>query len=163
MIKLAYVPDGRREIIKYYGNPDKNHDGIPDPEWWEDNMIRRNFPFTLYQSWGDEGPVKRQWVHKKVAESLIDVLEEIMQTVPPKYLRRFDADRFGGLYCFRAKRGGKDWSTHSWGIAIDVNPHLGPLGGPNQQPEFIVQAFTRRGWVWLGDADGMHFQACSEY
>ena len=162
-INLNVLPRGLDEIIQIYGDPDRNGDGAADPDWWRENMERHVLPWKLRKSWGNHAEVDRQWMHKLVAPSLVDALAEIGDAVPPEYLRRCNLDRFGGLCCLRPKRRGDELSTHSWGIAIDLNPHIAPLGGPSRQPAFIVEAFTRRGWVWLGDADGMHFQACDGY
>ena len=57
-------------------------------------------------------------------------------------------------------------STHAWGIAIDLNNHIaGWLDPDGVQPEGIVDAFKKRGFIWGGDwseqyVDMMHFQAC---
>ena len=126
-------------------------------------MVLCDLPFPLRASWNPDLVIRRQWAHRYVAASLLDALIEIGGTVPPDYLRLCDCDRLGGVHCLREKRGGGGLSTHSWGIAVDLNPHIAPWGGPSRQPDFIVEAFTRRGWVWLGDADGMHFQACAGY
>ena len=162
VIKLNALPRGLEEMLQVYGDPDRNGDGRPDPDWWEKNMELCDLPFALRTSW-DGRAVHRQWVHRFVAPSLLDALQEIGDTVPPSYLRLCDCDRLGGVFNLRPKRRGGGLSTHSWGIAIDLNPALAPLGGPSHQPQFIIDAFRRRGWVWLGDADGMHFQACAGY
>ena len=86
---------------------------------------------------------------------------EIGDTVPPSYLRVCDCDRFGGVYALRPKRLGTGLSAHSWGIAIELTRTWVHWAGRRFQPQFIVDAFTRRGWVWLGDRDAMHFQACA--
>jgi len=84
-----------------------------------------------------------------------------------KYLQENDWDRWGGCFNFRLKRGSNELSTHAWGIAVDINPHIAPFGGdPDKQPYFIVKAFERRGFEWGGRwsyPDGQHFQACHGY
>ena len=68
---------------------------------------------------------------------------------------------WGGCYNFRAQRGGRSLSLHSWGIAIDVNPKTNALGKtPTLSPAFVA-CFKETGFDWGGDwkrRDGMHFQ-----
>ena len=60
----------------------------------------------------------------------------------------------------------KPLSLHSWGIAVDFDPALNPMGGKNSKlrtPEgqAFVQVFTGAGWTWGGGwtmRDDMHFQ-----
>jgi hypothetical protein len=57
-------------------------------------------------------------------------------------------------------------STHAWGIAIYRNPDFAPYRKVrpdgtfwNNQPEFIKDAYLKRGFVTF-EWDGQHFQAC---
>ena len=65
------------------------------------------------------------------------------------------------FFDFRAQRGGRSLSLHSWGIAIDVNPKTNALGKtPTLSPAFVA-CFKETGFDWGGDwkrRDGMHFQ-----
>lgn len=71
-------------------------------------------------------------------------------------------------YNYRSKTGGGGLSTHSWGIALDINPSRNPyqLGnwGPPQTdiPPVIVDIFKKYGFAWGGDwagqTDAMHFE-----
>jgi hypothetical protein len=68
----------------------------------------------------------------------------------------------------------RDPSTHSWGAAVDFDPHDNPCGGVRsdgspslmrQHPAF-VQTFKDAGWTWGGDwslKDDMHFQYGTAY
>jgi hypothetical protein len=79
----------------------------------------------------------------------------------------------GGSFNWRKIAGTERYSTHSYGIAFDLNSKLGgywrwsnrPEGdaGPydNKLPEDIVRIFERRGFIWGGKwhhFDGMHFE-----
>ena len=120
-------------------------------------------PFPMRASWDRSIIIRRQPFHRLVAPAALDALEAIAAQVPPEYLRVCDLDVTGGVLCHRPKRGaGGELSTHAWGIAIDICPHLGPMGGPDLIPAFITEAFTARGFHQL-EHDTMHFQACRAY
>ena len=77
--------------------------------------------------------------------------------------------RFGGCYNYRKKRGNDiKLSTHSWGIAIDLNPATNRMGTPGDMHPDIVEIFRKAGFKWGGDwprggKDPMHFQFCTGY
>jgi hypothetical protein len=73
---------------------------------------------------------------------------------------------YGGIYNKRPIRGGSRPSTHSWGIAIDVNPHQNLLGTPGRMRAEVVQLFAQHGFTWGGlfrRQDPMHFQYATGY
>lgn len=171
--KLEYVPKGLEEIKDYYGDPDPNEDGVFDTEFRK-NLRVFNFPFPLIIGWkegeyraGDSYTlVRRALMHEKIGLAVVDALFEIGQRKGGSYLNQNRLNLWWGAFNFRLKRGYNSLSTHSWGIAIDINKHRGELGVVPTMPDFIVEAFEKRGFVWggrWGRPDGMHFQACKGY
>ena len=164
---LDYVPDGLKDILTYYGNPDRDENFAPDLAYEKENLVWLPAPYPLFLPWRLKKACNWIYAHRLVAESLIEALEEIYNYRGENYLATNKFDRYGGMYHFRKMITYPALSTHSWGIAIDLNPELAPYGGdPSGQPEFIVEAFKKRGWNWGGDwktPDGMHFQACIGY
>jgi hypothetical protein len=68
-------------------------------------------------------------------------------------------------YACRAKRNGNEWSTHAFGIAIDVssaNEYMGKCtSSVNKNHASIWQ---NHGWYWgLAFCDPMHFQFATDY
>lgn len=166
MLILSEVPHGLPAIIDAYGNPDSDGDFVLDASWVDRNLRVFDLPFPMRLSWSPLQVARRIQAHKAVGPVMVDALREIRNYKGWRYLQDNDLDFYGGCFNFRLVRGGARLSTHGWGIAIDVNPHLGPLGESSRQPEFVVEAFTRRGFVWGGvwaRPDGMHLQACSGY
>ena len=161
MIELGAIPYGMKEVREAYGNPDMNNDGSVDLAWWERNMVRKVLPYAMRASWDLSIIASSQYIHRAVADAMIDALTEIAETVPPEFLQLCDCDILGGVYNLRTNRRSGTLSMHSFGIAIDLNPHLGPLGGPDNQPEFIKRAFLRRGFVTFPD-DTQHYQAAKD-
>jgi hypothetical protein len=156
---LKDIPVGLDNILGCYGNPN-------NPEFWNNRMKFFVFPFHMITSWRPYSMVGGAWAHKLVGEYIVDALEEIMAFKGLLYLRDNSLDRYGGIHSHRVKRGTDKLSTHAWGIAIDINPHLGQLGKVPSMPQFIINAFVKRGFSWGGAwpiPDGMHFQAARNY
>lgn len=72
---------------------------------------------------------------------------------------------FDGCFCIRAVRGSTALSSHSYGLAIDINADDNKLGSTPLIPANLVRCFKDSGFSWGGDfkrLDGMHFSYCWE-
>ena len=170
IIKLAKVPAGIAEIKRYYGDPEDHQTGELDGDFLLEQTKIVDLPYHLRLSWRPEKRVARIRVHKKVAGALVDALEEILDAVGEDYLEDKKLNYLGGVFHYRKMVAYDALSTHSWGIAIDLNPHKAGYGRtPATQHRAIVHAFKSRGFEWGGDwppgwtSDPMHFQACTGY
>ena len=168
MIMLSPVPHGRAQINAVYGNPDANGDGILDLQWFAENICVFNMPFPMRLSWKPDVLTQRFQAHRLIGDAVIDALAEIgLAHDDPDYMDNRGYNYWGGSFNFRFAKGDPSLlSTHAWGIAVDINPELGPFGAESKQPDFIVEAFKKRGFHWGGDwkmpfTDGMHFQAAT--
>jgi hypothetical protein len=131
-------------------------------------------------------------VHKRIAEDTSKVLQELYAIKFP--INKVDLwDDYGpdvyaeqnitvGFYCERADDAPTEWSSHAYGMAVDINPLRNPFRDlqhtwwPRAAAQYVVRddvagkastkseafgVFTRHGWVWGGfDAgvpDYMHF------
>ena len=168
MVELKHIPKGLKEINKYYGNPDRDNNFELDPGWVQAHLTRFKLPFKMKLSWKNQY-VTHILAHYLVGPSIIDALNEIKNFSGLIYLKENKFDEIGGVYNFRKMGNYPALSTHSWGIAIDINPHLGPYGGISHMPDFIVNAFKKRGFNWGGDwppkwaSDAMHFAGNTGY
>jgi hypothetical protein len=73
---------------------------------------------------------------------------------------------FGGCYNNRSARGLQKKSTHSWGIAFDINVHTNGLGRTPKLDGRIVAIIEDHGFRWGGRfsrPDGMHAQYATGY
>ena len=154
-----------RELSKFYGNPDLNYDGLPDPKWEADNLVRITPPYKMRWSWSNQ-PVLRIACHHKIADHLEAALTDIGRTFDSAERERFQLDMCGGVYNFRPKRGGEDLSVHAYAAAIDLAPKRNRLGRrynsvPDMMPQLAVDIFAKHGARWGGlwrRADAMHFE-----
>lgn len=107
------------------------------------------------------GPIRVRML-KPAAESLQRIFENIRATDQDLY----DRINTAGSLCVRRIRGSKNSvSTHSFGLALDINidGHLDTLGDGKTQLGLTIIAdfFNDEGWVWgasFGREDSMHFE-----
>lgn len=68
---------------------------------------------------------------------------------------------FGGCFAIRYVRGFPNvWSTHSFGISIDINPETNVLGTDGDMGDELASCFIDAGFLWGKDfsrKDPMHF------
>lgn len=159
MTKLESVPWGLEEIYEAYGDP--------EAPGFHEQLGKLTLPFYMLLSWDEERAVTSVLMHKKIVPAVQDALQEVLDLLGEDKLHELGWDRYGGVLARRSKKGSKELSTHAWGIAIDLNPHLGPFGKRcPEYPMVFVEAFERRNFIWGGRwrrPDCMHFQACGGY
>ena len=131
-------------------------------------------------------------VHKRIADDTSRIFQELYSIRFPIHKvapwENYGPDIYAqqnitvGFYCEKADDAPTEWSSHAYGIAIDINPLLNPFldlhhawwpksatqyvprdsaqGKVSAQTE-VFRIFTRHGWAWGGyDAgvpDYMHF------
>lgn len=156
-------PNGYAELIKTFGNLNDYLDikGRPT-KLWDNMMTQVKFPEPLPSAWMSDVTITRCTVHKLIAPIVEKVLKEIhSKGLWPKLID------FGGGYYVRPKRSsGNEYSTHSWGIALDFNVKNNQMGMRPEMDMRIVDVFEKAGFVWGGrwkKPDGMHFQYCDNY
>jgi len=133
------------------------------------NLTTVRIPFALRLAWDISVKVKRITCHKKVAPSLIGILEALLEHYGYQRIKELGIDLYGGCFNHRKMRGGRKLSTHSWGAAIDLHPEMNQLKWNHKRAlfakseyQFLLDSFAAEGWVSLGvekDYDWMHFQA----
>lgn len=141
--------------------------------WNEQNLARCNLSAwkealrDVYFGWlspDNKAFVHQDWFgficHRLVAPKFQIAFRNVVSRGFAGQLKTFD-----GCYNPRLKRGGNSWSTHSWGIAIDLNAPWNAFGQRNfQMTQELAQCFRDVGFVWGGDwsyPDAMHFQYCT--
>ena len=140
--------------------------GIPNQQGSYLTTIQLPYPMRL--AWDKKTTVKTMRCHKSVAQDFINVFNEILATYGLEKIQELGIDLFGGCFNFRSMRGGSDYSKHSWGIAIDLDPERNQLKETSKtarfaRPEYksMIDIFYRNGFVSLGrekNYDWMHFE-----
>ncbi len=144
------------EIIAKYGQPGPS------------NLITIVLPYPMIIDWDRNSFTKKIQCHKLIAEPLKKVLEEILSNYGLEEIERLGLNIYGGCYHFRKMRGGSEWSRHSWGIALDLDPSKNQLKWGRDKASFakpeykkMIEIFYKHGFIGLGpeeNRDWMHFQ-----
>ena len=147
------------QIIAKYGKPG------------ESQLTTIKLPYPMRIAWDPKTTVKTIRCHKLVANQLTAIFGEILAHYGLAEIQRLGIDLFGGCYNFRHMRGGSDWSRHSWGIAIDLDPARNQLKWGKDKAQFakpeynkLHEIFEKNGFINLGKTKGfdfMHWEAGS--
>lgn len=150
------------QIIAKYGKPDD--DG-------SDYLVTINLPYPMRLAWDTKTTVTKMRVHKLVADKFVAVFNDLLAHYGLKEIQRLGIDLFGGCFSFRKMRGGNDYSRHSWGIAIDLDPSRNQLKQSSKTAQFakpdykaMIDIFYKHGFLSLGrerNYDWMHFEVGS--
>jgi hypothetical protein len=102
-----------RQLKAKYGEPNETGKGY---------LVRIDLPYPMKLSWDEDVKVTRMSCHKLVADRYKKAFQEILDFYGPVKIQVLGIDIFGGCFNYRKMRNGNSWSTHSWGIAIDLDP-----------------------------------------
>jgi hypothetical protein len=148
-----------RETIAKYGKPNVTGEGY---------LTTIQLPYPMRIAWDTDTTVHKMRCHKDVADKFLKVFNEIHRAYGYAKIKELGIDLFGGCFNFRLMRGGKDWSKHSWGIAIDLDPARNKLKETSRtarfaRPEYkkMIDIFYKHGFISLGvekNYDWMHFE-----
>jgi len=147
-----------QNAIKKYGFPNEN------PNY----LTVLNLPYPMRLAWDKNVFVKKITCHKLVSNKLELIFKDILNHYGLDKIKELGIDIYGGCFNFRKMRGGNDYSRHSWGIAIDLDPERNLLKETSKtarfaRPEYkpMIDIFYRHGFVSLGrekNYDWMHFE-----
>lgn len=145
------------QITKKYGQPGD-----------ERNFTTIALPYPMRVAWDIKHTVTTIRCHKLIATVLSNVFQKILEVYGYNKIIELGIDLYGGCYNFRKMRGGKQWSRHSWAIAIDLDPSRNGLRTQWSRCQFykkeykpMIEIFYRNGFVNQGiekGFDGMHFE-----
>lgn len=148
-----------QQLMAKYGTP--TDDGHP-------YLVSITLPYPMRLAWDTKTSVKTIRCHRLVADKLLAIFSDIYQYYGYEKLKALGIDLYGGCFNFRQKRGGSDWSVHSWGCAIDLDPARNGLKQSKKTAQFaraeykpMIDIFYKHGFQSLGiekDYDWMHFQ-----
>ena len=146
------------EILNKYGKPNQNGT----------YLVSIKLPYPMRLAWDKNTKVNTMRCHKLVAQNFTNVFNDLLTHYGLAKIQELGIDLFGGCFNFRAMRGGSDYSRHSWGIAIDLDPERNQLKTPYLKSNFSKQEykklheiFEKHGFINLGKQkgyDAMHWE-----
>jgi len=158
MLELVYMMT-TAEIISKYGKPTQN--GSP-------YLTTIKLPYPMRLAWDINVKVTKMSCHKLVAQNFLNVFNDLLAHYGYEKIVELGIDLFGGVFNFRAMRGGTEFSKHAWGIAIDLDPSRNTLKETSKtarfaRPEYkpMIDIFYKHGFISLGvekNYDWMHFE-----
>lgn len=147
------------QIIAKYGVPNETGEGY---------LTTIQLPYKMRLAWDLETNVTRMRCHRLVADNFTNIFTDLLDCYGYEEIKRLGIDLFGGCFNYRRMRGGTSWSTHAWGIAIDLDPARNKLKETKRtarfaRPEYkpMIDIFYANGFEGLGpekDYDWMHWQ-----
>ena len=131
-------------------------------------LVSARIPFPLRLAWDKNTKVNSIRCHKDVADRVTKIFQEILDHYGYGRIQELGIDLFGGCFNYRPIRGGSEWSSHAWGIAIDLDPARNGLKTPWAKAQFskpdyapMVRIFEKYGFYSYGkerNFDSMHFE-----
>lgn len=189
--------NGFTPVFEIMDLPNYIIDKITGVSWHEDAPVGLedlSYLNLTYWDFDEQLQIGELIVHRKVAQEVVEIFQELYEAkYPIAKMRLIDEyyaddnlsmkDNNTSAFCYRVVEGTNVISTHSYGLAIDINPVQNPyiVGGkvlPIEGKEFLdrenvrkgmivkgdpaYNAFKSRGWTWGGDwtrvKDYHHFQ-----
>ncbi|MDU0459372.1 MAG: M15 family metallopeptidase [Geobacteraceae bacterium] len=144
------------ELTKFYGKVGTN-------------QVSLSLPYPHRLAWELKTVISSYQCNARVHDSIERVLQRVFDHYGMERIKELRLDRWGGCLNVRKMRGGSNWSTHSWGIAIDYDPDNNQLKWGRDKAAFARQEYEawwrfweEEGWSSLGrtrNYDWMHVQA----
>lgn len=148
-----------KELIAKYSKPNITGAGY---------LTTITLPYPMRLAWDLDTKINKMSCHKLVADKFKSVFEDLLEHYGYDKIVELGIDLFGGCFNFRKMRGGNDWSRHSWGVAIDLDPARNLLKETSKTARFarseykpMIDIFYKHGFVSLGvekNYDWMHFE-----
>lgn len=152
------------EMVSAYGQP-----GDGNQRNSSGNVL---LPFPFVIAWNKRQKVNSFRAHERAAPVFQSIFENAARHYGESEYRRLGLDLFGGCYNARRMRGGVSWSTHAWGVAVDLDPERNQLKWNKGRASFarpdyvpfwnIVEAHKCVSLGRARDYDWMHFQIARE-
>lgn len=137
-----------------------------------ENQVLIDLPYPMVLAWDTKTVVRKMSCHKKCAEAFKSMFQDILNHYGIKEIERLGLNKFGGCLNIRKMRGGSEWSHHSWGAVIDIDPDNNQLKWGSEKahlarPEYkafwdIVHSYGMTGLGEEKNYDWMHF-GCVDY
>lgn len=145
----------QKNCTSFYGKPGSN-------------QVDAIMPYPLRVAWDLKSTVKKFSVHRLVKVNIERVFQRTLDYYGYERIKELHLDLWGGCLNVRKMRGGKNYSMHSWGIAVDMDPDRNGFKTSWKNAEFSKPAYKQWVQFWYDEGainlglernfDPMHFQ-----
>lgn len=135
------------------------------------NQVLLDLPYPMRLSWNLSQTVNRMSCNAKIEEPLARIFQKTLDHYGMDEIKMLRLDVFGGCLNVRKMRGGSEWSVHSWGAAVDLDPDRNQLAWGIDRAAFAKPDYDAfwsfveaEGGYSLGrreNRDWMHFEFTS--
>lgn len=132
------------------------------------NQTKIDLPYTFRIAWDLNKTINKLTCHKKIAAPMLAIFTETLAHYGLDEVKRMGLDLYSGCLNVRKMRGGSNYSMHSWGVAIDMDPSHNQFKWNHTKARFAHPEYEpfwkiveKHGAISLGrvrDFDWMHFQ-----
>jgi hypothetical protein len=153
------VPSGYTQIVNRFGEPCNSNTHAVWMRWHEaDTGVDRYITFHRKL-----GGYPTEMVSDKGGRST-NLDNDVYGHIQNDHLGTY-TKYLVSTYACRRKRTNDEWSTHAWGIAIDISSKYEPMGQCSSTTnKNFAYVFRNHGWTWgLSFCDPMHFQYATNY
>lgn len=161
-LSTSYQVRTQSEARLRYGAIDLQSKYWPNQNKWMTTIV---LPENFAPNWkimDSDLTVHKIYCNRDMMAPLLKSLHSVKNKGLIGVLRSYD-----GCHSIRAIRGGEGLSAHAYGLAIDLNAALNPLGADHggfyDHPDF-VKCFTDQGFswggAWSGRKDSQHYSFC---
>lgn len=135
------------------------------------NQVLLDLPYPMRLSWNLSQTVNRMSCNARIEEPLARIFQKALDHYGMEQIKALRLDVFGGCLNVRKMRGGSEWSVHSWGAAVDLDPDRNQLAWGRDRAAFAKPEYDafwgfveEEGGYSLGrreNRDWMHFEFTS--
>jgi len=153
-------PSGYDQIVNRFGQPcSSNARAISMPWPAADNGV--TYTVVFHKKLG--GHPTEVVTDKGGSSTNLD--NDVYGHIQSLHLLQYVKSGIFGYACRTKRTDSSAWSTHAWGIAIDLSSAYEPLGQCTSTTNFNFSSiFKDHGWTWGKSwCDPMHFQYASDY
>lgn len=125
-------------------------------------------PYEMRLAWEQKSKVTKFSCHKLVKAPIERIFQRTLDHYGYEKIKELNLHLWGGCLNVRKMRGGSNWSMHSWGIAVDMDPDNNQLKWGRDRATFAKPIYNKywefvydEGAISLGkerNMDFMHFQ-----
>lgn len=143
------------ECMSFYGKPGTN-------------QVTLTLPYPMRIAWEPKRIVRSWSCHAKVHDNMQRIFQRTLDHYGMEKIRELRLDLWGGTLNVRRMRGGSSWSTHAWGVAVDIDPDNNQLKWGRNRATLAKPVYNKfwgfvydEGAISLGkerNFDFMHFQ-----